>query len=115
MDALRACKQGHVFLSVTKQGLTAIVETEGNEATHIILRGSNKGPNYSKEHVSAISEKARNAGLQWRLMVDCSHGNSQKKHENQKIVAEDIVCYVFFSLLPFFILIVFSYLDTPTR
>ncbi|KAL7412960.1 hypothetical protein BDY24DRAFT_391717 [Mrakia frigida] len=90
VDAIRAAGHGHTFLSVTKQGLSAIVETGGNEATHIILRGSNKGPNYAAEHVEAVAVKLAKAGLVQKIMIDCSHGNSNKKHENQIIVAEDI-------------------------
>jgi len=90
IDAIRAASSGHVFLSVTKQGLSAIVETNGNDATHIILRGSNAGPNYASEHVKAASEKLKKASLIPQVMVDCSHGNSQKKHERQVIVADDV-------------------------
>ena len=71
VDAMRAAKEGHVFLSVTKQGLTAIVETNGNPSTHIILRGSNKGPNYEKEHVAGVAAKCAKAGLPTKIMVDC--------------------------------------------
>jgi 3-deoxy-7-phosphoheptulonate synthase len=53
------------------------------------------GPNYSSEHVLPIIEKAEKAGAQSRLMIDASHGNSQKKHENQVKVVEDVVCCCF--------------------
>jgi len=90
MDAMRAASSSHVFLSVSKQGLSAIVETDGNPSTHVILRGSNSGPNYSADHVSKVAAQLTKAGLTNRLMIDCSHGNSQKKFENQAVVAEDI-------------------------
>lgn len=90
VDAIRAAAASHTFLSVNKQGLSAIVETEGNDATHVILRGSNTGPNYAAEHVSSVADKLAKAGLVQKVMIDCSHGNSSKKHENQILVAEDI-------------------------
>lgn len=58
---------------MTKQGLSAIVETEGNNSTHVILRGSSKGPNYAQEHVIAAGEKLKKAGLPARLMVSDTH------------------------------------------
>ncbi|GAA99525.1 uncharacterized protein L969DRAFT_86787 [Mixia osmundae IAM 14324] len=91
VDAIRASREGHVFLSVSKQGLSAIVETNGNPYSHIILRGANFGPNYEKEHVASTAAKLAKAGLPQRIMIDCSHGNSKKQHPRQIIVAEDIV------------------------
>ena len=69
VDAIKAAGSGHTFLSVTKQGLSAIVETHGNNSTHVILRGSSKGPNYEAEHVEACSEKLKKAGLIPKIMV----------------------------------------------
>lgn len=90
VDAIKAASSGHVFLSVTKQGLSAIVETNGNPSTHIILRGSNAGPNYKAEYVKKTAEKLAKASLPQRIMIDCSHGNSEKKHDRQPLVAEDV-------------------------
>jgi 3-deoxy-7-phosphoheptulonate synthase len=106
VDAIKAAGSGHTFLSVTKQGLSAIVETHGNNSTHVILRGSSKGPNYEAEHVEACSEKLKKAGLIPKIMVsiiavaefevdgqvDCSHGNSSKQFQRQIVVGENIVC-----------------------
>ena len=69
VDAIKAAGSGHTFLSVTKQGLSAIVETHGNNSTHVILRGSSKGPNYEAEHVEACGEKLKKAGLNPKFMV----------------------------------------------
>jgi 3-deoxy-7-phosphoheptulonate synthase len=55
------------------------------------LRGSNSGPNYEKYFVGKIVEELGKAGVNSRIMIDCSHGNSQKLHENQPLVAKDIV------------------------
>jgi len=90
VDAIKAAQQSHHFLSVTKQGLAAIVCTGGNDSCHVILRGGSSGPNYSKENVQSVLEKLKSAGLRDALMVDCSHGNSSKNHKNQPLVAEDL-------------------------
>ncbi|KAL7424440.1 hypothetical protein Q5752_000123 [Cryptotrichosporon argae] len=90
VDAIKAAGAGHTFLSVTKQGLSAIVETEGNPSTHVILRGSSKGPNYTAEHVLSAADKLKKAGLNGRIMIDCSHGNSSKQHARQIDVGRDI-------------------------
>lgn len=90
IDASRAARSGHVFLSVGKEGLSSIIETEGNPDTHVILRGGSKGPNYTAEYVRDCGEKLSKAGLPCKIMVDCSHGNSQKQHRRQIEVVEDI-------------------------
>ncbi|CAG8483821.1 17057_t:CDS:10 [Acaulospora morrowiae] len=90
-DAIKAANNGHHFLSVTKQGLSAIVETKGNDCCHVILRGGANGPNYSAEHVKSVAEKMDASKLPSKIMIDCSHGNSQKVFSRQVKVAEDIV------------------------
>jgi 3-deoxy-7-phosphoheptulonate synthase len=89
VDAIKAASQPHHFLSVTKGGHSAIVSTAGNEDCHIILRGG-KAPNYDAASVDAACSDIGKAGLAARLMIDASHANSQKKHENQIPVCEDI-------------------------
>ena len=90
IDAIGAARRPHHFLSVTKQGLAAIVATKGNEDCHVILRGGSRGPNYSAEHVAELSAELDRAGLNSRLMVDCSHANSGKQPEQQPAVAADV-------------------------
>ncbi|UZJ57133.1 hypothetical protein CBS101457_006453 [Exobasidium rhododendri] len=90
VDAIKSASSSHCFLSVTKQGISAIVETEGNDACHVILRGANSGPNYSPDHVAKVSADLQKAGLASKIMIDCSHGNSEKRHENQMKVVESI-------------------------
>ena len=90
LDAIKAASQPHHFLSVTKGGHSAIVSTTGNEDCHIILRGG-KAPNYDRASVEVACREAGNAALACRLMIDCSHGNSQKNCDNQLLVAQDIV------------------------
>ncbi len=89
LDAIKAASQPHHFLSVTKGGHSAIVATNGNEDCHLILRGG-KAPNFDRASVEAACREAGAAALACRLMIDASHGNSQKKHENQVAVARDI-------------------------
>lgn len=88
-DAIKAARQPHHFLSVTKGGISAIVHTAGNEDCHIVLRGG-KTPNYDSASVRAVVEVLAREGLPPRLMIDCSHGNSEKRHERQLLVAEDV-------------------------
>lgn len=90
VDAIRAANNPHIFMSLTKAGHSAIFETTGNPDCHVILRGGNKGPNYDEEHVKEAVSLLQQAGVQDKLMVDCSHANSQKQHERQLIVAESI-------------------------
>jgi len=88
-EAIRAAQQPHHFLSVTKGGHSAIVSTKGNEDCHIILRGG-KAPNYDAASVDAACQELAKNGLAQMLMIDASHANSSKKHENQIKVAQDI-------------------------
>ncbi len=88
-DAIKAASQPHHFLSVTKGGHSAIVSTNGNEDCHVILRGG-KTPNYDNASVEAACKEAAGAALACRLMIDASHGNSQKKPENQVPVLRDV-------------------------
>ena len=89
IDAIRSASRPHSFLSVTKQGHSAIFTTSGNEYTHVILRGGSR-PNYDRESVNEAARLLQETGLRQRLMVDCSHANSQKKFHKQLAVAEDI-------------------------
>jgi 3-deoxy-7-phosphoheptulonate synthase len=90
IDAIRASRYPHQFLSVTKQGLAAIVETGGNEHTHLILRGGGGKPNYDAASVGAAVAALREASIGEGLMVDCSHANSGKDPKNQPRVAANL-------------------------
>lgn len=90
IDAIGAADNPHHFLSVTKQGIAAIVTTTGNDTCHLILRGSNKGPNYDAESIEAAAATLAKAGLTNRIMIDCSHGNSRKDPARQPEVAAEI-------------------------
>lgn len=91
VDAIKSATYSHHFLSTTKSGSTAIFETKGNKNGHVILRGGSiSGPNFSKEHVKECVSKLEKSGLDTKVMIDCSHGNSQKDHNKQVTVLEDI-------------------------
>ena len=92
-DAIQAAARPHHFLSVHKNGQVAIVETKGNRDCHVILRGG-KAPNYDAESVAAACADLEASKLDTRLMVDCSHANSSKKHERQLDVARDIAAQI---------------------
>ncbi|MBK0392536.1 3-deoxy-7-phosphoheptulonate synthase [Ramlibacter algicola] len=87
-DALVACKASHAFMGMTKMGVAAVFETSGNEDCHVILRGGSRGPNYSPQDIEAACAVLRKSGVTERVMVDCSHGNSEKKYERQVDVAK---------------------------
>ncbi len=89
INALKTASSPHRFLSVTKEGESAIIVTKGNEDCHVILRGG-KEPNYEAHHVDAVGQQLSDAGLSEVLMIDCSHANSQKQYERQNVVANDI-------------------------
>lgn len=89
IDAIKTAASPHHFLSVTKEGQSAIFSTTGNEDCHVILRGG-KTPNYDAASVDAACDSLALAGLAPRLMIDCSHGNSSKNYLRQKEVARDI-------------------------
>jgi len=93
LDAIKAASQPHHFLSVTKGGHSAIVSTNGNEDCHVILRGG-KTPNYDAVSVDAACKEAAAAALACRLMIDASHGNSQKKPENQIPVLKEVATQI---------------------
>jgi len=90
VDACRASAASHTFFGVTAAGAAAVVTTEGNPDTHVILRGGRSGPNYSSEHVTKALDLVSAAGLPRRIMVDASHGNSGKDHRKQMGVADSL-------------------------
>jgi 3-deoxy-7-phosphoheptulonate synthase len=91
VDAVLAARSAHWFPSVTKQGVSAIFQTSGNDACHVILRGGkHSGPNFDATHVGDVSSRLVKTGLAGRVMIDCSHGNSDKDHRRQPLVAASV-------------------------
>jgi 3-deoxy-7-phosphoheptulonate synthase len=89
IDAIKTASSPHHFLSVTKEGQSAIISTSGNEDCHVILRGG-KTPNYDAQSVNAVSEQLSKEGLTPTIMIDCSHANSQKQYQLQIEVAREV-------------------------
>ena len=84
VDAVLSARSPHLFPSVTKQGVSAIFETTGNDTCHVILRGGTRtGPNFDREHVLEVCGQLHARGLRESVMIDCSHGNSEKNHLRQ--------------------------------
>ena len=90
VDAIGAARGAHNFLSVTKEGSSAIFQTAGNEDCHIILRGGKAHTNYDAASVDDACASLVKAGLPERVMIDCSHANSRKLHRRQGYVCRDI-------------------------
>ena len=93
VEAVQTAAQPHHFLAVTKQGRTAIAATAGNSDCHVILRGG-KMPNFDRPDVDAACRLIAAAGLSTCVMIDASHGNSGKRHENQPRVVDAIATQI---------------------
>jgi 3-deoxy-7-phosphoheptulonate synthase len=90
IDAIRSAAHPHHFLSVTKQGVAAIVSTRGNDDCHLILRGGTSGPNYDAGSIARTVEAMEKSGVAPRIVIDCSHANSDKQHARQPDVARAV-------------------------
>ena len=91
LDAVKTALSPHAFIGVTGDGRVAIFRTSGNAFGHLILRGGSTGPNYASEHIAFARELLRKNGILPSLIVDCSHGNSNKEHRRQLEVMQDVV------------------------
>ena len=94
VDAIGAAKHPHNFLSVTKEGKSAIFQTAGNQDCHLILRGGKTHTNYDAASVDDACALLAKAELPERVMIDCSHANSRKLHRRQAYVCRDICAQV---------------------
>ena len=90
INAIQSSSKPHRFLGINGQGQVAIIETAGNPYAHIVLRGGNDRPNYDYVSVSMCERELNQAGILPNIMVDCSHANSNKNHELQPLVMENI-------------------------
>jgi 3-deoxy-7-phosphoheptulonate synthase len=93
VEAVLAALHPHHFLAVDKEGRAVVAATTGNDDAHIVLRGG-KTPNYDAASIAAAAAELAKAGLPERIMVDASHANSLKKHDNQPAVVADICAQV---------------------
>jgi len=95
IDAIQASRHRHLFPSLTKEGAPAILETRGNDTGHLVLRGgSASGPNFAADAVRNAANLLAARGLPPVVLVDCSHGNSQKQHARQRDVAFDVAAQI---------------------
>jgi 3-deoxy-7-phosphoheptulonate synthase len=90
INAMEAARHPHHFLGINQEGQTSIVKTKGNLYGHVILRGGRQ-PNYDEKTIISTTENIQKAGFDASLMIDCSHGNSMKKHENQEGVCRAVI------------------------
>lgn len=90
IDAVFSAAQPHTFLGHTKQGRSAIFVTSGNADCHVILRGGRNTVNYTAESVEKVHQQLEAAGLPSRVMIDCSHANSNKDYTRQGLVCRDV-------------------------
>ena len=91
IDAMVSARCPHGFLGLDHEGRTAIVRTSGNPDGHLVLRGGQNGPNFGAASIAQTQDRLRVAGLRSRLLVDCSHGNSNKEHSQQSRALKDVV------------------------
>ena len=89
-DAIKSASGAHHFLSVTKEGNSAIFSTSGNSYCHTILRGGSKKVNYDEKSIDEVSARLDKANLPQQIIVDCSHANSMKDHKKQMVVIDDL-------------------------
>ena len=91
VDAMVAARSPHTFLGADRDGKVSAVLTKGNPYGHLVLRGGTLGTNYTASAIARAQEQLRSAGLPSRLLVDCSHANSEKDHTRQSIVFQDVM------------------------
>lgn len=90
INAMLAARTSHHFLGISNDGLASIVKTTGNPDGHLVLRGGSGAPNYYQEDVADAAIALKNKALNHRLIIDCSHGNSDKDYARQPIVLDNI-------------------------
>jgi 3-deoxy-7-phosphoheptulonate synthase len=91
VNAILSARQAHSFVGIDGGGNTCILRTKGNEDCHLILRGGRSGPNYRSADIEKALGLLRSSGIVPRIIVDCSHGNSNKKPENQVQVLRNLL------------------------
>lgn len=94
IDAMKSAQHPHSFLGINREGRTSIIQTTGNQDVHIVLRGGSRKPNYHAEDIKMTEESLNKNGLFPTIMVDCSHGNSNKDYKKQADVLEDVISQV---------------------
>jgi 3-deoxy-7-phosphoheptulonate synthase len=90
INALQSVTHPHRFLGINSLGQVAIIHTAGNAYGHVVLRGGNNKPNYDSVSVAMCEQELRNAKVPENIMIDCSHANSNKNHELQPLVVDNV-------------------------
>jgi len=90
INAIQSARRPHSFLGITQDGVSAVIRTSGNPDTHIVLRGGRK-PNYDAGSIRECSQMLASAGLEPRVMVDCSHAQTSKDYTKQPAVLQALV------------------------
>lgn len=91
IDAMESAQHSHSFLGIDQDGMSSVITTTGNPFGHIVLRGGSKRPNYDAENIAEAEMRLEKAGMPKTMIVDCSHANSGKKHEQQSKVWNNII------------------------
>jgi 3-deoxy-7-phosphoheptulonate synthase len=90
VNALKSAKTPHNFLGINQKGQVSVFQTRGNAHGHVILRGGNE-PNFDADNIKLVEEQLKTANLSPRIVVDCSHGNTNKDYRLQSMVFENII------------------------
>lgn len=91
LNAIETSHYPHTFIGLNNNGRLSLVRSFGNPYSHLVLRGGESAPNYSPEKVAEVLKKLKNKKLAERLIIDCSHDNSRKKHFNQIEVFNSVI------------------------
>lgn len=91
VNAMASSMHPHSFIGIDQEGRTCVLNTKGNTSGHLILRGGRNGPNYDRDSVAAACRALEDAGLPRQVIIDCSHGNSQKDPSRQPGVLENVI------------------------
>jgi len=91
VDAMISARSPHGFIGLDHEGRTALIRTTGNPDGHLVLRGGNSGPNFASEFTAEAKERLDAGGVRSQLVVDCSHGNSNKDHTKQALALKDVI------------------------
>src|SRR4030095_10075021 len=91
VNAMKSALSPHHFLGIDSEGRISVFQTKGNAYSHVVLRGGNSQPNYDAESVKRCEEALEKEGLRKSIMVDCSHGNSNKDHRRQPVVFDAVI------------------------
>jgi len=90
INAMQSVSSSHRFLGINRDGGVSIIRTAGNQHSHVVLRGGGGKPNYDAVSIALCDKELDNAGVSKNIMVDCSHANSNKNHELQPLVFENV-------------------------